>query len=146
MVAKDNKQKIVTGNRPSREGNSPTDSNSGTDTQSGEYSDPQFAALAANVAQLIPVHEQANTGHRRQLPDPQCAPEYKQGKRKANTNHGTPINVTILSSVGLLRPIKLPRFIGAGGVSWDAFISVLKVGRRAINVMKPINSNCWKVA
>ena len=33
---------------------------------------------------------------------------------------------TILSSVDLLRPIKLPKFIGAGGVSWDAFISVLE--------------------
>ena len=74
------------------------------------------------------THEQANTGHRRQLPDPKCAPEYTHGKSKANTNHGAPINMsdTILSTVDLLRPIKLPKFVGAGGVSWDAFISVLE--------------------
>ena len=74
------------------------------------------------------AHEQANTGHRRQLPDPKCAPEYTHGKSKANTNHGAPINMsdTILSTVDLLRPIKMPKFVGAGGVSWDAFISVLE--------------------
>ena len=61
------------------------------------------------------AHGQANTGHRRQLPNPKCAPEYTHGKSKANTNHGAPINMldTILSSVDLLRPIKLPKFVGA---------------------------------
>ena len=105
-----------------------TDSNLGSDIQNGENSDSQFAALSQNVAQLITAHEQTDSGSRRQLPNPRRTQEYRQGRDKPNTNHGAPRNKSEanLTSVNLLKQIKLPKFTGAGGVSWDAFISVLE--------------------